>query len=67
MAVASEVSAGHSRSQKIVQRARLSVASSSARVAAAGRGSRPGFVASVTLVPSFWALHSAIPHDNRVT
>ena len=58
MAVASEVSAGHSRSQKIVQRARLRVASSSARVASADRGCGPvlGKVASVTLVPSFCGL-----------
>ena len=58
MAVASVASAGHSRSQKIVQRARLSAASSSARVASADRGCGPGLgkVASVTLVPSFRGL-----------
>ena len=69
MAVASEVSAGHNRSQKIVQRARLSVASSSARVASAGRGCGPalGKFASVTLVPLFWARRTVIGHDNRVT
>src|SRR4029077_7516142 len=58
-AVASEVNAGHTRSQKIVQRARLSVASSSARVASGDRGGGGGGgpalgkVASVTRIPSF--------------
>src|SRR4029077_1568878 len=58
-AVASEVNAGHTRSQKIVQRARLSVASSRARVASGDRGGGGGGgpalgkVASVTRIPSF--------------
>jgi len=73
-AVKSEVSAGHSRSHKIVQRARCSVTASAARVASAGRGSGAGWgnAVSVTTDLSFATRHLGLctpqfTHDNRVT
>ena len=59
MAVASVASAGHSRSQKIVQRARLSAASSSARAAVRRPrlADRVGQSRFGHIVPSFRAQH----------